>query len=618
MSTDTVVCKVVDYTYVESANPSSPLKSAAKTLMHLKSGSAYPYLIHGLPKDFAARYCTSAILEIVLANVPTSVPIAQRLDQPVGKTLSGVTWNNKPGVIAGSSPVSGTLKAGTMSTYQFDVTTEMGLVQAGAAWWGFRISTADTTLRNVRGPQSTANPPTLTLVLSDDTPTPAAVGPAGVTALGKPVVSWQSPNDVDQIRLQVDAVGGAFTSPVADTGVLSGALGSTAQQIDTSTTTWTTATWAGLTNGGAAADIRVGQHGPRGWTWSAPITVNRVNYPALSTSLPASGGTTNDPTPQHAWTFTPQRQWRLFFKDANGNVWYDAGVRAGADQTWTPVLTADQTKLLPDLATMTSTLQVWDTTASRVASQGDKGYVETSWSWTVQADGATTAPTSVTASQVGRSPAVTLGWSRASGAPDEWLIVRDGLVVARFPGSTGQSGTNWTWLDWTATPNKAHTYAVAAIVANKASARAAATAFTPSATGVWVYSPDTGAYFSLAGDSVMDNLELAGASVIYTPVYGTVSLKRTMALRGYEGTVGGFIEVWDGRSIDTQLADLHTIRTLASATMRVILPDANFPALVSDLSAVLSGDALPNRMVRRVTMRVDQVGEFPDALSTVA
>ena len=598
MASTVVTCKVVASTRTWASRPSSSLSASAQSQLATRPNAAFTYIQFGLPRDLPGSTVTSARLQIRATGNwgGTRTLTAQRIAGPV--SYAAMTWNNAPGVLSGSVARTG----GPTGVYwhEIDVTADFQAIAAGGAYYGHRIQNSETTLtRTWVGRTDPTSYPRLVLTYATDTPRPSGVTPNGTVGVSKPVFTWAAPSDITKIQAQADVAGGSFASPTWSSGDIVTNIG----HVDTNALGW-----AGLANGGSA-DFRFRQFGALGWSaWSSTVSVTRQDFAALTTQLPVSGGTSNDPTPPHAWTFSGQSRFRLWITDADRKTLYDSHVIAGSDQSWTPVLPSMS---IPDTATLTSNLEVWDTRTDRVASPGDPGYVRTSWSWTIAPDAATTGVTNFNAVLQANRPAPLLTWTRASGAPDEWIVKRNGRLVARFDGDTGQqTTTTWAYEDWACPPNQQVTYSVIAVVANKMSPASPTKTLTNTLSGVLIYEPTTGAYVNVADEAAGDDLEMGESSVMYQGPYAQGPVKRILALGGISGSVKGFLSDINDRSIAAQLADTALIRSYPTRTCRLIWGYVNVPVVVSNISTGLASSAVPRHMLHRISFTVDQVDEF--------
>lgn len=591
MST-TVVLAASAVTFTYSAFASKVHYAEAQgTRLSLKEGPGYifPHVYFPLPAGLRGQQVVEATLYLHAETPFPGTPTLTAQRHAAGRKYSEMTWNNQPVVVSSAR----TAVKEDAYRYAFPVTLDMQDVANGGVWAGFRIRTTDTTGRYLRGVKAGWGQPRLELTYASETAPPTDITPDGVVSIGQPVFTWNAPDDVDAVRMEVDEAGGDFASPLFDTGTMDSLAG----QVDSDAVGW-----AGLADGDSV-DVRFYQRTPDfGWSEpSLPITVTRDDFPTATMTSPS--GTVPDPTPPRVWSFTGQTAWRLVSRDQTGKVLHDSDKRPGADADFTP-----PTGPSANGTVVTDTLDLWNSSTGRVSSPGDLGHVRVVSTWTLDRSAAVTPVASLIAAQEGDRPWVDLVWTREV-VPDEWAVFRDDVLVARFPGPDGME-----WRDYTAQPNRQCTYEVAPVSAGAMGKGGPTQTITPHVTGLWVVDPDTGEHFVLAGTGVADGLEYGDSSSVWTPPGASRSFKRTQALRGLEGDVTGVLEGDSVRTREEYEADLYAIRARPTSTYRVVVGDVNFPALVTNPSPVLHGESILPRVDKRVKMRIDQTGELPAEL----
>ncbi|GAB3988891.1 hypothetical protein [Nocardioides marmoraquaticus] len=593
MSVTTLACRTSLFTTVDSAKASKPLSSASQSTFVLRGTAAHALVKFGLPRDLVGAVVVSAIIEWRSSTALTGsrTPTARALTGPFRSTT---THNNQPGV--------GTVRNGTFTgpaQAAVDATADFQAVADGATYHGHRLSNSETTARTWLGPKHPTGYPRLTLTYAREMPAPLDVTPRGVVAIAKPIFSWAAPAGVLKVQAQADVAGGSFTNPTWTSAEIPSTIG----QVNTDT-----AGWAGLAAGGSAS-LRFRQLGPLGWSpYSQPVTVTRQDLATLTTTAPTAGGTTNDVTPEHQWSFASQSKFQLQLLSAAGEVLYDSGEVSGADQSWTPPATLR----VSATSTIRSRLRTWDSRTDRTASPGDLGYRQTEWTWTVEPSGSTAAPTALTVATTAGRANLTLSWSRAAGEPDEWAILRDGVIFARFPGAVGRNGTNWSYEDWTCPPNTTTTYSVVAIVAGKMSAPASATAVKLPLSGVVIVEPISGAWVNIAGAAATGDLEQTETTLTYKGPYAQAPTWRVLALGGIDGPIAGELVPEGDRPVAQQVAAAQKIRSYPTRTCRLLSGMRNIPVRVSRLSVGgPTPEATRRRLAHRISLYVEQNGEFP-------
>lgn len=619
MGVTTVALKVAAITRTVQAKPSQAFSSSSQSVFFLRGGSSqqeFGLVQFGLPRDLLGTTVTSAKIRVAARDAGAAGVVSAQL---LGAGFKGTTtWRNQPALAADSTPRVGAFEAGSTVWREIDVTADFQLVAGGRPYFGHRLTIDSTAQRAFLSRNNARLFPQLVLTYATSTPAPQGVQPAGVTALAAPTFSWPVAAGVSKVQARAAAVGSDFSSPTWTSAEIASTIG----QVNTQA-----AGYPGLADN-ASADFQFRQSGPLGWgPWSVPITVTRDAYSAATIVSPAPGTVTNDYTPPHEWTFPGQAKFRLW-NLYQGRTLYDSGDIAGADQEWTATL--DRTGV-PDGASITSRLRLWDTSA-RVASPGDPGFVELSWSWTYNSSTATPTPSGFTASVDAVRPVAVLRWSFTSLEPDEFVVERrrqdedQFTPVLRFPGGEHEvADTRWSVEDPTCPPNTPVQYRVRAVAGGKVSKASPAQSVQVTLAGGVILDPDDSeAWLNVAGD-VTSNLERAENTQRFKGPYAQGSVKRVLSLGGIEGSVEGVLDALpsqhvEGRPIRDQLAAAHLIRSRPTRVYRWLAGFDNVPVTVSGLSWMLSGDAMLDepgdysgsmrRMAHRVSFDIDQVDEF--------
>lgn len=589
---ETVECKATQVTYVSTEKPTTPLYAAAKSFPKILGSVHHTMVYTALPPNLAGRQVLEAYLELTLGYDGGGSTLRETSVQRHAKPATSyalMTWNNKPPVLPGSVAVSVNQALGVQKRL-FDVTDDLQAIEAGGAYYGWRVTTTYTAHSWAVYGLATDYPPKLIVVLGDFPAAPTGLAPAGLTALAKPTFTWTAPDDMLFARLQIDEAGGDFSTPLFD----SGAVATTRGEMKPGDMGW-----AGLADGDTVL-VRVRQTNDMGDSdWSLPVEVTRDTLTALAVTSP--GSTTTDPTPGVVWSFTGQTHWQVTVSLA-GKTIHDTGLVAGTDTAFIPPKGA--TKSGQQLSIR---VRAWDATA-RTPSPGDPGYAETTIV-TTYTPGTAPAVTSLTATQDGVRPWVDLAFARTSGLPDEWFITRDGEVIARIP-AVDAGDPVWTFRDWTCPPNRDVTYGVRPIVAGAAGAAGPSVPFRSVVDGAWLIDPETGDHFSISGDNV--GLAYAESSVWYEPTGGSRSIKRTFAVRGLEGTVSGSLDDYDDRTMEEQEADLNRFKSHPALLLRYVGGDVNVPVVVSDLNCVIdASQSFTDNIIKTVSFQARQDGELP-------
>lgn len=600
---ETITGKATSGTWARSNAASTVYYTASKKWQYVGVPAAtyQSFLYTNMPADLAGRQVVSAKLRVyMIAGSGTRTVTVQRHAKPT-TAYSRMTWNNRPGVLAGSTAVAKTQNAATI-LWEFDVTTEVQKVAQGGGFYGWRLSSSHAAQWGMYG-WGTTRAPQLVVELADELDAPTDLAPDGIVSITDPVFTWTAPASLSSAQMQIDVVdeegeAGDFSAPVWDSGELPGI---TIPQIDPVAEGFTG--WAD----GAEYAVRVRQTVDAGTTdWSLPVVVTRHTLAAAAITSPTS--TTQDPTPPVVHTFAgTQARWQVQTR-LNGKVIDDSGVVPGTDLSYTPA--AGATAAGQEL---TFTVRVWDEHA-RTPSPGDPGYAQASVTTTYTPSLLLTPADAVAATQVGVRPWVDVTWVRAAGVPDEWLIVREGVIVARIDG-TDDDGAVTSWRDYTCPPNIDVTYRVFPIVDGVAGGTGPIAPIRTEVTGLWVYDPATEVHFSIADETL--NLGFAESTAVYETIGGSVAIKRTFAMRGLEGDIGGKLDDFDGRTVTEQEADFFAIKEATAGTFRIAYGDTNIPVTLSNMSSVVDPATMlvtgttPPRIRKAVSFIARQAGELP-------
>lgn len=176
---------------------------------------------------------------------------------------------------------------------------------------------------------------------------------------------------------------------------------------------------------------------------------------------------------------------------------------------------------------------MWDSYPREVA-PGAPTSTTVSRTVTYSTDGAVTAPSILTATQVGDSPSVQLGWTRAE-PPDKFVVRRDGTVIANLdPEDVSITATTYRWTDPAAAGWVPHTYQVSAVTNGKGSI-GASTSIELSLGDFWIIDP-TGEIGPIALFGTAVEWSMGEDSAWHSPVGATGSVLVTQTLRGMEGS----------------------------------------------------------------------------------
>ncbi len=508
-------------------------------------------------------------------------------------SYSRLTWAKKPAVGAGSA-VSPALSIGGDGTLvEVDVTSLMtsGL---GVNWHGFRLEKSGVELRHIYSPFS-GNPDREPYVRYEWTTNPAApvdLSPAGNrhVSIAKPVVraydGWPEDSDgqIDAFNVQINATD-VWTAPTFD----SGTVVTTDPELDLSTTAY-----AGLSAGSSTfwrCRVRVDGN----WSlWSAGTQFARTDKPVLTITNPAAAPNNfvTEWTPPFSWTFTGQKDFQaaLSHADRPDKVLHDSGWVTSTAVSYTPppgILTREGTNYVLEVRTRDA--------VDREATPGDPAFVRATRQFTF-AESAVPAPvTGLTVTQHSVYPDMLADFTRTT-APDSFTLLRkidtdpyevveDGIV----PSDVLVSGTSYQIRDRTARPNCPLTYKVQAVVNNAASTGNPTGSITLVQEGIWLTDLDQDIRVHIAGDEGVDLL-LGESSAVYTPPAGGQVVLVSQGLRGYQGTVSGFLVPLGGVAAATWEARLRLIRERPEALVRLSLGDINLRGWIQNVTVRPSND----------------------------
>ena len=587
---DTVECKATSGTWARSTAAAYSYFNASKTWQYVGGSTYQSFLYTVLPSDLAGANVVSAVLQVNMVAGSGSRDLKVQRHAKPATSYASMTWNNRPGVLSGSSTVTVTQDSAD-TLWEFDVTDDLAAVAAGDAFYGWRISSTYSSQWGIYGWGST-KAARLLVTISVEPTIPAGLAPSGVTALDTPTFTWLRPDGLISAQIQVDAVDGDFASPSWD----SGTVATTAAQIDTGAEGW-----SGLADD-ESVDVRLRQTTDTGTSgWTDPVTVTRRALGTVAITSPS--GTTADPTPTIVHTYSDtQTRWQKLIR-LGAVLLADSGVTPGTDTAWTPPSGATTAG-----ASLTLVTRVWDDEA-RTPSAGDPGYAEDTATVTYTPTASVGGVDSLAVVQDGANPWTDWVWTRAAGVADEYVLVRGGVIIDRIDGTSGGDPV-WTYRDWTCPPNTDVLCQVLPVVEGETSSLGPTTSARVTVSGLWLVDSVNGLSFSVSGNQL--ELGFAESSVSYQPPGASHPTKRTFALRGLEGSVGGQLNDRAGRTIEEQKADFYAMKALPSATFRLVFGDVNVPVVTSDLTMLVDATyARTTWMPQQVSFTVAQNGELP-------
>lgn len=562
MSTDVRSVQSAKPDYVYGAYGAGPLKSGAAVLL-----TRAMTLVPSIPKGATI---TSATLRIYQYTGPWSGSVtlsAFRLTAPYKSTT---TWNTQPTAAGAATATVTRVSSAANSIWDFDVTADVqAFIALTQPYYGWKITTNSATQYTMRTDASDILTPQLIVNYTVPAKVPASLSPqGGAVSVAKPVLTFSTGDDTTGVNVQVDAAANPGTA--FDTGTIT----ATAGVVDLNATAY-----AGLSNG-ATTYWRARAQTASGWSaWSSWVSFSRSNLSALSLSAP--GAAPADTTPTLIWSFGgTQSAWEASLLDSTGKVVASSGVVAGAATSWTP-----SKGLSGNGATGTARIRVWDTT-TRVATSGAPAYAEATQAFTVTLSGAVTPMTTLTATQSGPSPAVTLAGTRSTGGvPDEVVVYRNGFPVARMPGSDiFTSATAFSYTDWTAPVGLASTYRLAPVASGSVASGGPTAVITPDCDGIWLIDVAASMAVVLWGIDAgsWDSTDLA---TTLQPITEDAPVVRRRLRRGtLSGSLSGELVDVGSLLADTMISNLEVFRNNdAGKVYRLVAGHLNVPVIIGDI-----------------------------------
>jgi hypothetical protein len=484
-----------------------------------------------------------------------------------------VTWNTKPAVtdVTHTQAKSGIAYG---EWWDVDVTSDVqGFIAGTKVNYGWRLFPSSGTVMKLLGSAATVRQPYLEITYIIPPKVPTNLSPAGGSvATGFPVLTFTVGSDTLSIQAQVDPAADSVT-PDFD----SGEYPATAGVLDLAATDMPGGLYAGLADG-STTYWRARSKNSYGWSgWSAWVSFSRNDLDAVTLLSPTDPDA--DGTPPFLWSFAgTQTAWQATLMDADGKVLDDSGAQAGTDTGWTP------TKGLAANGDQgTARVRVWDD-VTRIATPGVAAYSEVTLDFTVAFDGAVDPMDTLSAAQAPNAPGVVLTGTRAAGIPDEVAVFRDGVQVARFPGTDiFTTATDFSWTDWTAPLNAAATYRLAPVVSGAVASGGPTATITPVAKGLWLVNPETGQIVTLWG--VDDGSWSADdVATVHAPVADGASIVRRRLRRGVlSGSISGVVVDAAGVDAADTLAAIEAFDLAdADTAYRLVAGHLNIEVIAGD------------------------------------
>ncbi|WP_109507361.1 DNRLRE domain-containing protein [Nocardioides speluncae] len=521
-------------------------------------------------------------------------------------------WTNQPGVTGTiATEATGALAPGDV--VEIDVTTLIQQIANGNPNYGWRITTDSATTHQWRGFDQPFDSWELVTVLSDAPEQPVQLNPGGgVVAKDKPTLSWDfidfgGNTEQAAFQVQIDPAqngttpafaSGTVTSPDPEYNLATSAyLG-----IGAGNTTW----WR----------VRV-QDGAGLWSaWSDWVSMKFVAKPTLIIDNPGIAGVLFDPTSDILAHIASGvlTQYRIKITGpSKAGVRYDTGWRPATHATniahTLPLRNANGLLILKDDSNYQVGVFARDSQADREGSIGDFPHMEEWRTFTFDDDDLLTAPNSLTAVQVGKSPQVKLTWNRAA-APDAWVVRRDGVVIARPDPSDviAPGGGVYEWTDdGYAAPHQQHSYTVRAVVNQKQSPPSNTANVTTKVEGVWLITEAHQAV-KLRGVGV-EEWAMRERRATYAPLGSPVPVDIIYAQEGLSGPFKGWVhtEPVEDISLTVALARLQDIKDAPTDPVWLVAADMAIKVRLRNLTFSPHPDTNPKMLRHQVAFEFWQV-----------
>lgn len=344
--------------------------------------------------------------------------------------------------------------------------------------------------------------------------------------------------------------------------------------------------------------------------WSSWASMKLVSFPTLTITNPPVSGLITERTPPITWTFSGQTAWQVRILDNDDKEIYDSGKRNGTTTSHT--VPADVLK--KGTGPWRLNVRAWDGEKNRVRTPGNAIFASAWRDTSLTSDGTVTVPSTPTVAQVGVTPWVDVTWTRAT-MPDAWDIYRDGEPVSGGVDVTASdlfvSGTTYRFRDYTADPNVAHAYQVVANVNGKNSGKSpVSAAVTTSPEGIWLVDLDRGINVTLYGNDT-GTWELEDSANTYQPVGSTEIVRVVTGMSGLRGSLSGVLSDGFGKTFAAMEADLYSIKSRPTQTVRLIVGDMNLRVLIGDVKVSPMPYTRNGQRFKDVSFSFWQKGDLP-------
>ena len=605
--------------WVSSFGPTTNF-GTADVITVTASPTSIGYVYIPLPAELAGQTVSSATLTGVTAAAWASTTVTVKLPTSAWGE-STVTYNRQPTIGATavtSSP--GATTAGQLVS--LNVGTLVQAVASGQAFYGFQL-TASVGI-SFNSFDSGLASWTLTIVTSDAPDTPTSLVPNGtVVGSGAPTLTCDFTdngglsNAMQAMNVQISTTS-SFASPVYDqTGnttipVFNLASPPSPATAFTAVASGTTRYWR----------VRV-QDTDGNWSgWSDPVSFTFRTQPTITLTTPAAGVIMDPTSSIVASTSANMSAYRVQItaNPDRTDVRYDTGRVPANPLALTTIseplpLNWQGAQVLVDETTYQLHIQAWDTFLNRQGTPGSPAYVESWTTFTFADDLTQTAVSTLTATQSGPSPSVTLTWTRAT-TPDAWLIRRDGKILDRLaPSDVTQVGTTYTWVDKHPQPWVSHTYDVRSIVnvsgVMKRSGPGPTPSITPGARGVWIRTDD--GQEIVLDETDMNQLTVRDRMATYKPINLKYDVDIIDSHEGVSGTVAGVAPsglVDSTVTVDAARAVMLSIKRKPSKPVSLVFGNFSGRVLLRNITILPDNRGNAAQPLLRISFDVNQVGRF--------
>lgn len=597
--------------YVDEARPAANLGQVAYLSLNATAGSTRQGFIYfGIPfepGDTVFEAILRAFLHGAAGWAASHTLTVERIAEPWGENT--LRWSNRPAIDTLHSATAVVTGGAEAQEVDFDITSMLQDVAAGAPFYGVRIRVStggNKSLFAAENPNQTLRA-SLEIDWSRVPFEADNLNPSGglAVSLAKPVLAWQfDTEDPDADRTQAYSqvqisTTSAFTSPEYD----SGKVANTESSWDLSATAY----------GGVAADatrwwrVRVWDDRNQVSEWSAPVSFIRKTKGTLAISSP--GATVNELDPEVTFALTGRTQEKvkivLFQLDGSRQI-----------EKWVyPKTVTNDTSIQIPRGHIRSGEQCrlavadWDA-IDRAVTQGDPAFVLATKDFTYQRAGSVgpvTNLTAVTAEVLG--PGVQLTWHRTS-APTWFCLKVNGVEVMDSidPDDVHVSGDTYRMVYYGATPGQVNTFEVEAVqfegLGNHHSQGNDTDTAQVDVTAKWLvddYDPANPEVLEILMREQAD-LRLRKSATEYNTVGGQRNREIIDAIGGYGGPISGKLASTEAKEkLEQMVARARPLRFIQSTT--------NIPIEIrGEPSISPSSDEIGDYY--NVSVTIEQIAEF--------